>query len=498
MNEQTATYCPEDNKLRLYVGRVPRDEYEVLRKQGWTSTPKQACDFVAAWSVAREDTALDYSGGIIEDEDQSPQERAADRAERFGGYRDKRADEATEQADSYDGGPRLHGYQNAALAERRARQHDRLAVRSVNQWEKAEYWQQRTAGVIGHALHVSAPGVRMGRIKTLEADQRGAEQAVKEYANRWAQWKKIEGMTDPKQARAAAVNMANYFSTGYHYKHPRPESGNDYSNEHGTSLYHLLTDERDPITGAEACTLWFRGMIDPNSPAWDQSNDARRARHLGLRLAYENQMIEAQGGRLAAVDIEPGGWLGNKQIMKASKSIKTGRVVSVVVKVARIKEWHYQTENVPGKDYALMTIKTERLEPGAYRPPTDAEREAFSAEKKAEKDARGVVSTINPTREDAERLQSKLNTDAAEQDKGKNYPRKPGEVVEMTQATYSGSCKEHRSIWELAGGACKIRVRSCGWSLVASVVILTDKPRKAFPAAVFEKSAPKEEERAAV
>ena len=60
-----ATYSPEDNKLRLYVGRVPRDEYEALRAQGWTSTPKQDCDFVAVWTPDRRDTALDYAG-IIE------------------------------------------------------------------------------------------------------------------------------------------------------------------------------------------------------------------------------------------------------------------------------------------------------------------------------------------------------------------------------------------------------------------------------------------------
>jgi hypothetical protein len=82
----TATYCPEDNKLRLYVGRVPRPEYDALRAEGWTATPKQGCDFVATWTPEREDTALLYGDGIIDDEDQDPGERAAERAERFGGY----------------------------------------------------------------------------------------------------------------------------------------------------------------------------------------------------------------------------------------------------------------------------------------------------------------------------------------------------------------------------------------------------------------------------
>lgn len=80
MNTDTATYSPEDNKLRLYVGRVPRDEYEKLRAQGWTSTPKQSCDFVATWTPDRRDTCLEYAE-MIEDEDQSPEDRAADPAQ---------------------------------------------------------------------------------------------------------------------------------------------------------------------------------------------------------------------------------------------------------------------------------------------------------------------------------------------------------------------------------------------------------------------------------
>lgn len=50
-----------------------------------------------AWTPERRDTALEYAG-VIEDEDQSPEERAADRAERFGDYRDKRTGEAAGHA----------------------------------------------------------------------------------------------------------------------------------------------------------------------------------------------------------------------------------------------------------------------------------------------------------------------------------------------------------------------------------------------------------------
>ncbi len=43
-----ATYSPEDNKLRLYVGRVPREEFLKLRAEGWTTLHKQREAGVAA------------------------------------------------------------------------------------------------------------------------------------------------------------------------------------------------------------------------------------------------------------------------------------------------------------------------------------------------------------------------------------------------------------------------------------------------------------------
>ncbi len=42
----TATYCPEDDKLRLYVGRVPREEYDFLRGTLMTMENNAACYYV--------------------------------------------------------------------------------------------------------------------------------------------------------------------------------------------------------------------------------------------------------------------------------------------------------------------------------------------------------------------------------------------------------------------------------------------------------------------
>lgn len=481
----TATYCPEDNKLRLYVGRVPRPEYDALRAEGWTATPKQGCNFVATWTPEREDTALLYGEGIIDDEDQDPGERAAERAERFGGYLEKRTEEATAQADRYEDGQRVHGYQNAARAERAARRHDSIADKAVNLWGKAEYWTRRTAGVIEHAIYKDAPGVRMGRIKMLEAEKRKSDKASEEYARKVECWRIIEGMEDTAKAHLMACSMN---SNAYDYHHPRPESETNYQREHGTCLYSLLTHEKDPITAKEAARMW----LDRNAGLAAVSCRVDRWRdHYALRLAYENQMLAAQGGMLEQVaDIEPGGWIGKHQIQKVTTSPATGRVVSVYVHGTHYgytkASGYTKQEEMP----CMKRIETERLPPGSYRAPTDEERKAFQDARKQAKEARGVVSIINPTPEDAARLQAQMNAQAAITDKGKNYPRKAGEIETRTQAQYSASCSENKAMMEIGG--CKVRIMRHGWhwQYVEGVVVLTDKPQKRLPAAVWQAAEP--------
>lgn len=441
-----ATYSPEDNKLRLYVGRVSREEFLKLKADGWICTPKQrengGCDFVATWTPSRRDTALAYGDGVIEDEDQPMAERAADRAERFGGYRDKRTDEATDHADRYDAGAQAHGYQNAHRAERAAARHDRIADRSCDAWSKAEYWQQRTAGVISNALYKSRPDVRMGRIKVLEAK-------LRRYAVSGGEWEK----------------------------------------------------------------------------------------HLTLRLAYENQMLEAQGGRAAHVEMVPGGWIiggrrmgtGERQIVKVNKSPATGRVVSVLVRDNEPSSVnHYGNPYPDGMTKILShTIETERLPVDAYRPPTVEELEAFHAAKKAAKAAAPKVATvplINPTDADAERLQAiwneraKSKHDAADVKRyGKVYVEfKPATVTRIRQETYSAASKgsyaraETRGVRKCAHLAppesnmynseqakldkeqgpavCNIRITrgSYSWPYPQSVIILTDKKQSPLPASVWQ------------
>jgi hypothetical protein len=431
-----ATYCPEDNKLRLYVGRVPREEFLKLRAEGWTTLHKQrdagGGDFVAIWTPERRDTALDYAG-IIEDEDMGPAERAADRAERFAGYREKRTAEAFGGADRFDAGPMAHGYQSTARAERSARRHDRIAGRAVDAWSKAEYWQRRTAGVISHALHVAGPGVRMGRIKEIESDLRRLR----------ARWE----------------------------------------------------------TSGETMKGWAVDWVA----------------HLELRLAYETQMITAQGGRAAFVEMEVGGWIGGHQIRKVNRSNATGRVVSVTLKCPGDR-WGRTTEG-----FHMMVYNIERLPSGAYRAPRDEDKAALAAVKKTEKAAApkpAPCPIVNPTDEDAERLQAIWNDRARADYTARNpYGREfvPVKVTRIKQATYSAAssgayaraetrgvkadgfrARRASGMWSKSGSeydkrtgpvVCKLRIGPAGHDGPAtppSVIVITDKPQKPLPAAVWQ------------
>lgn len=399
------TYSPEDDKLRLYVGRVPRDEYETLRRAGFVSTPKQDCDFVAVWTPQREDLARGYldDGDDIGDEGQSLADRAADRAERFAGYREKRAGEAHGLADRAEASPSVVGHQSRDRAERLARRIERTQGRAVGQWSKAEYWRDRTAGVISNALHRLDARTRRGRIDTIE-----------------------------------------------------------------TELRRL-----GPVADGE------------------ESHRARWAAHMALRLEYENAMLAAEGGRAGEADMVPGGFFRGAQVVRVHKSTANGRVTSVTVLIDGT-ERHCDVTRAPAD---------------AYRGPTEREAAEFAVAEKARKKAKAAASPkappiINPTAEDAAKLQEYFNDANARRRKdGRN-----SHPFELTQALYSlrskpgGSC-EMLTVTELVDPydgmtfrgrkgrreIFRVRVSSGGqFGYARRVVVITDKPTQSIPWAAVE------------
>lgn len=495
----TATYCPEDNKIRLYPDWSDPDfDKETVKKVGFRWAGKQECYVCPRWTPQAEDVVLDLVDEI-DDEDYSPEERAADRAERFGGYRDKRAGEAGGYADRFEAGPSAFGHQNQARAERQAARHDRLRGHAVSRWSKAEYWQQRTAGVIGHALHKSSPEVRRSRILRLESELRKHTNQVDAVISKYKAWQHILTMPDcdvvnvtctagsphllytiqggrggligydcekADSASLLAFTLVNYGHSLYDYQHPRKDRK--------SSLYSLMTDAEDPITPREAAEMFLSRCKDPER---EGNYSERWAKHYELRLTYEKAMLENEGGMAGDVEMEVGGFFNSLQIHKINKSPATGRAVSVYVM------------NAKGK---LSRFNMERRGDGHYRPPTEDEKKAF-LEAKAESKTK-EPSLINPTVEDAKRLQ-KLWNDWLRKDK----PHAPyRDIEEMTQKQYTGLSK-HDATWTVGITvtgkrtnrwtesdepiAFKVRLRHWYMSYNGpdAIVVITDKPQKPLP-----------------
>ena len=482
------TYCPEDNKLRLYIGRVPREEYEHLRELGYTVTPKQDCDFVAHWSPEAEDIALAYAG-YIGDEDQSPTDRAADRAERFAIYREKRTEEVIDlslKAESLDP---VHGYQSAEKAVREVNKHKRLLAKVENQWAKAEYWTYRTAGVIRNALHKSDMGTRLGRLKKLEAEQRAADKSFEDFNALISAGRKILTLDlgEPDKSVIAARFLGH--SSVYWKQYTTPEFT--------TPIRLIDMVEKHGFPAMEALKIF----IDENPPHTKRN---RAYNHLVMRIAYEKQMIENSGGSASDLEYMVGGWVGKYQIWKISKSSVTKKVTSITVLApAIVSDNAWETRhNIAGTEFSEMKLNIERATDINYRTPTNEDLknlEIIKDQAKAaiqEKNA-GKPKLLNPTPASAERLQKIFNesthgssfwdsrkeslspkfltqAQVTANSKGEYAPIKTkfiGANGKPTHKQYSGNVEE--------GALFKIRYAFT--SGCEQVIVITDKPQTELP-----------------
>lgn len=175
----TATYSPEDNKLRLYCDfHLDENLYQRVKSAGFRWAPKQGL-FFAHWSPKAEDIALELAG-IVGDEYTSLIERSEQRAERFEGYQENRLKDANTAYDAAKelaegvpfGQPILVGHHSEKKARKLAEKIERGFQKAVSMWNTAQYWQSRAEGVLRHAKYLEKPEVRVRRIKKLEAENR--------------------------------------------------------------------------------------------------------------------------------------------------------------------------------------------------------------------------------------------------------------------------------------------------------------------------------------
>jgi len=283
----TATYSPDDNKIRLYAStRLPQEDYDRVKAAGFRWAPKQDL-FFATWSPSAEDLAQELAGEI-DDEDKSLTERAEDRAARFENYSDKRSAEADRAKAAVDriadgipfGQPILIGHHSERHARKDAARIENGMRKAVKLWETSEYWQRRAAGALAHAKYKELPTVRARRIKTIEADLRKQQRNKKEAETKLAAWS-LENLT-VEQAR----QLANHcWLNVYH----NPDNNCNYT------AYDVLKPDEDRYSACPAFTVAqvveVAKRVYPRNIAWAE----RWIAHYENRLTYEKAMLEEQG-----------------------------------------------------------------------------------------------------------------------------------------------------------------------------------------------------------
>ena len=189
-NEFTATYSPEDNKLRLYADRrLDAATFARVKEMGFKWAPKQELFVAPRWTPKREDFCLELAGEI-EPELTTLAERAEAKAERLDALADKRSQQSNafmRAADDlsqafYMGQPILVGHHSEARARKTQERMHNAMNKSARAAKAVQYWQWKAAGVERFANMKNNPKTRRNRIKTLLAELRDIQRTLNHAA----------------------------------------------------------------------------------------------------------------------------------------------------------------------------------------------------------------------------------------------------------------------------------------------------------------------------
>jgi SAM-dependent methyltransferase len=342
----TATYSPEDNKLRLYPSsRLDAETYQRVKAAGFIWAPKQELFVAPMWTPGREDLLIELAGEI-DDEDTSLVDRAEQRAERFENYGENRAKDADRAhgavsaiADNIPlGQPILVGHHSEKHARKDAERIRNGMNRAVKMWEQSKYWEQRAKGAIQAAKYKERPDVRARRIKGLQADKRKQERnkaEAEKYLHFWAK----EGLT-LEQART----IANYCHLGVS------------KGEHGDwSAWDVLRPDGERYAACPSMTV--EQVQEKAHEAYPKqiAYADRWLKHLNNRLIYEWAMLQESGGTAADKwDIQIGGrvlvrgeWVTVLKVNKVDgkiNSLSTARSYVSKVGIEEVKDYQPPSE----------------------------------------------------------------------------------------------------------------------------------------------------------
>lgn len=269
--DMDATYSPEDNKLRLYpTHRLDSELYARVKAAGFRWAPKQKLFVAPGWTPGREDLLAELCGEVG-DEDTSLADRAAERAERFEEYKEKRGSEAeiargavSQLADGIPlGQPILVGHHSEKRARKDAERIENGMRRAVKLWETRNYWESRAAGAISNARYKLLPKVRARRIKRLEAERR---QRVRSYTP------SKPDQTINQERRWCPVCLETYCRDPEH------------ATARAEKVPHVWV-------GASVGGMW----VAVERLAKIEESQRRWVAHLDHRIAYEKAMLGADG-----------------------------------------------------------------------------------------------------------------------------------------------------------------------------------------------------------
>ena len=296
----SATYSPEDNKLRFYSStRLDKDLYNRMKEAGFAWAPRQELFVAPMWTPGREDLLLELCDEI-DDEDTTLVDRAEERSDRFSEYSDKRAEDAACAHKAVEaiskhiplGQPILIGHHSERRARKDAQKIQDGMRRAVKMWDTSQYWTDRAAGALRHAKYKELPAVRARRIKTLEADQRKREWE-KQEAEMWMKlWADCAAEQDNELQAKVALRIAGMCNLSL----PRKEGDREDFSGRATA-YNALTGSFPNLYAPRTLEEVFSiaAFTYPRQLAYV----GRWLSHLQNRIAYERAILAEAGGTAA-------------------------------------------------------------------------------------------------------------------------------------------------------------------------------------------------------
>lgn len=280
----TATYSPDDNKLRLYAEtRLDAETYARVKSAGFRWAPKQELFVAPAWTPDREDLLIDLCGGI-DDEDASLTDRAEERAERFEEYGSRREADAERAYAAVEriadgipmGQPILVGHHSERHARRDTARIENGMRHAVKMWETSRYWEDRAKGALRHAKYKELPGVRARRIKTIESERRKSVRTIEHERKSIEIWEGLETSSAFRKKDGGEVSFLDraVFIAG--------------NTRHAD--WHAYSDLRE----GKATPEQVRARIIENAHRIIACNE-RWLAHYDNRLSYERAMLDESG-----------------------------------------------------------------------------------------------------------------------------------------------------------------------------------------------------------